>query len=93
MVSRPVVGKAAAKAAAKVMDCLAGGDPITVEQLKVFDEMRVFSDSWCSCLAFAPTGFCHHRCLPNHLGVPLKIQPSQNTSIYLIKVVVGMTFS
>ena len=61
--SRPPVTLRAARAAAKVMDCLAGGDPITVEQLKVFDETRVFTQSWCSCLAFAPTGFCHHRCL------------------------------
>ena len=61
--SRPTVTLRAAKAAAKVMDCLAGGDPIAVEQLKVFDETRVFTESWCSCLAFAPTGFCHHRCL------------------------------
>ena len=59
--SRPPVTLRAARAAAKVMDCLAGGDPITVEQLKVFDETRVFTQRWCSCLAFAPTGFCHHR--------------------------------
>ena len=25
------------------------------------DEYRVFNTEWCSCLAFPPTTFCHHR--------------------------------
>ena len=67
---RPNVTPFKAKAAGKVMDCLSSGDPITVEQLKIFEEMRIFCESWCSCLAFAPTGFCHHRCLLGSWGTP-----------------------